>query len=222
VADLDSILSKTQLMPNGCMEWTGFRSQSGYGQAYNGRRSEVAHRVVYKLAFGEIPEGMQILHSCDNPPCVNPAHLSIGTPRENSLQAVKRRRHAKVQNTHCPQGHSYEEHGRLERNGWRACKLCSRIKQRIKAGWPADIAESLPKRQGRVPVGIASQWRANKVLKGRAVKTHCKNGHPLSGDNLYRRPDGHRQCKACHHEAVKRFKPKPPSSGIHISPEHPK
>lgn len=208
------MLSKAKPQPNGCLIWPGVPTPSGYGQTYYRKRSRPAHRVIFELAYGEIPEGMQVLHACDNPPCVNPKHLSLGTPRKNSIEAVERGRHAKVRNTHCPRGHSYVEHGRIERNGWRACRICARIVQRIAAGWPKELAETLPKQSGHSPAGISSKWREGKIRRGRKVQTHCKRNHPLSGDNLYRRPDGHRQCKACHHEAVKRFKPKPPGSGI--------
>lgn len=74
---------------NSCWEWKGSRFGSGYGQffagyAEDGRRLNIhAHRFAYELNFGPIPEGHYILHRCDNPPCVNPEHLFLGTQTDN-------------------------------------------------------------------------------------------------------------------------------------------
>lgn len=80
---------------NECWEWQGTKDKDGYGQlSYDGRLQR-AHRVSYTIAVGPIPNGMQILHSCDNPPCVNPQHLRPGTPKENTQDAVIRGRMAR-------------------------------------------------------------------------------------------------------------------------------
>lgn len=84
--------------PDGCWPWQGASSQHGYGHINSGpkpNRRLIASRVSYELANGPIPPGAHVLHSCDNPPCVNPAHLFLGDPKDNSDDKVKKGRHAR-------------------------------------------------------------------------------------------------------------------------------
>ena len=82
--------------PDDCWEWKASLYGSGYGQFYFDGKVRGAHRVSYLLSVGEIPEGMQILHSCDNRKCCNPAHLRVGTDRENKQDRAKRRNTQKL------------------------------------------------------------------------------------------------------------------------------
>lgn len=80
----------------GCWEWTGFRDSKGYGRMNvpradgTQRSSEGAYRVSWVLANGPIPDGLHVLHQCDNPACVRPDHLRLGTHADNMREASER------------------------------------------------------------------------------------------------------------------------------------
>lgn len=74
-----------------CWDWTGARYASGYGKVYSRAAGRYAHRLSLLLATGRpLTPGMYVLHSCDRPCCVNPAHLREGTPRENLIDREER------------------------------------------------------------------------------------------------------------------------------------
>ena len=78
--------------PNECWEWKGAKNRDGgYGFIKTGGGSlKLAHRMSYLMSKGNIPDGLCILHSCDNPSCVNPSHLRSGTYKENHMDSVIR------------------------------------------------------------------------------------------------------------------------------------
>lgn len=112
---------------NGCLEWTGGRGPRGYGKIMVAGEHLRTHRVAWELANGPIPDGLWVLHRCDNPPCCDVGHLWLGTHVDN--QADK-----------------------------------------------------------------AAKGRSSN---GRAIRTHCKHGHPYDAANTYVTPQGHRVCRAC-------------------------
>jgi hypothetical protein len=88
------LLAKYKISPTGCWEWIGQRKKDrfDYGLIWIGDRQKRAHRVSYEVHKGPIPEGLDILHSCDNPPCINPDHLFVGTRGENCQDAASKNR----------------------------------------------------------------------------------------------------------------------------------
>jgi hypothetical protein len=86
---------KSNVFYNGtrCWEWTR-TTVKGYGRCWVGFGLMLAHRVSFELSHGEITDGLQVLHHCDNPPCVNPAHLFLGTTQDNMSDMTKKHRHA--------------------------------------------------------------------------------------------------------------------------------
>jgi DNA-binding XRE family transcriptional regulator len=81
---------------NDCWEWHGGRMLTGYGVIGRRRGNLLAHRICWEIHYGPIPRGMLVRHTCDNPPCVNPRHLLLGTDRDNTLDKCHRMRNPSI------------------------------------------------------------------------------------------------------------------------------
>lgn len=118
---------------SGCWEWTGQIGKRGYGMLSvprrYGTRNQYAHRVSWLLHHGPIPEGLSVLHRCDNPKCIRPDHLFLGTQGTNVRDCVAkgRQRNQNTGRTHCRQGHELTpENTRLEGGRFRRCLTCQK------------------------------------------------------------------------------------------------
>jgi hypothetical protein len=98
-----------------CWPWTAGTGTFGYGMYWTDGKTVGAHRVSYELANGALQSGMFVLHSCDNPACVNPRHLSAGTHRDNMRDMVSRGRALSGDRNPMRKGHAHKTSG--ERNG---------------------------------------------------------------------------------------------------------
>lgn len=164
-----------------CWLWRGSHTTAGYGNLrLPTGKYDYAHRVSYRLSVGEIPPGLHLDHLCRVRDCVNPAHLEPVTPRENIRRGAAG--YGPVR-TNCRNGHDITDPANVytEPGGNRRCRVCAKVAQ--------DARTAARRARGR---------------KKPAPKTHCKRGHEFDEQNTYITKAGHRQCRKCMYEGLKR------------------
>lgn len=119
--------AKVEVRDSGCWEWVASRSVSGYGWFKVRGKSRNAHREACSAFHGEAPEGAVAMHACDNPPCVNPEHLTWGSRTDNLEDAISKGRRTYHRKTTCPRGHAYsDENTYINPGGAQTCRECYR------------------------------------------------------------------------------------------------
>lgn len=128
---VEYFLARIARVDSGCWEWQGSHNNGGYGMFLmpdeSGRTKGMkAHRFAYLIFKGPLPANDLVLHHCDNPTCVNPDHLYIGTQRDNMQDALARGRNGKLARTHCKHGHEYTPENTyiVPGTGHRQCRIC--------------------------------------------------------------------------------------------------
>lgn len=155
--------------PDECWEWCGSRSDKGYGVFCTKGEHYIASRVSLQLSLGTpLPLNMQACHKCDNPPCVNPAHLFLGTNDDNIADMVAKGRHARQLRTHCTKGHPFDSSntGIRKTDGTRYCIACARATS--KAAKLVDAAKLKKLKEGHVLIEEAVMrevWAALKLAE---------------------------------------------------------
>lgn len=112
---------------SGCWLWNGSRLKSGYGRFMCRGRVRMAHRMVAEWVYGPL-RSRWALHSCDNPPCVRPSHLRVGTRADNMRDMAAKGRARCSKKALCPAGHPFDA---LNSQGRRICRQCRRRYCRI-------------------------------------------------------------------------------------------
>lgn len=164
-----------------CWYWTGQINTSGYAYFKMRQKYYVASRISYAIHNGDMPQNRLALHKCDNPICVNPDHIFLGTDLDNNRDMANKGRRIEHNSlkTHCVRGHELSgENLIIEEKVKRRCRICRRAKNSKRAE-KEKIARHL---EGRVH---------------NRQKTHCPKDHPYAGDNLRIGSNGQRCCRAC-------------------------
>lgn len=132
----ESLAAGLERKPNGCLEWTGCTNEAGYGRLRSSGQKFKAHRLAWMLVNGIIPDGLNVLHHCDNPPCCETTpsatypdgHLFLGTHADNVADKMakgRNRTNGNEKKTHCPKRHEYTpENTYVYPNGRRSCRKC--------------------------------------------------------------------------------------------------
>jgi len=120
------LLATPERTDRGCLLWTGWLNDDGYGYIRFNGRDQPAHRVAYELAIGPIPTGHEVDHSCQVRACIEPTHLEAVTHAENQRRIRGRK-------THCVHGHPrIPENIRTRPNGRTYCAECDRMALRLR------------------------------------------------------------------------------------------
>jgi hypothetical protein len=116
----------------GCLNWIAAKTKDGYGQFTVEGKNRLAPRMAWEMANGPVTSGLWVLHTCDNPSCVNPEHLFLGTQKDNMQDEINKGRNYHQKKTHCKNGHEFSEENTLVSVRGRVCRACGRAWNKLR------------------------------------------------------------------------------------------
>ena len=135
ITDKDRLLLGAKEVANGCWEWMNKSDDCGYGVIRAFGKSWKAHRLSYHLFIGLPNNGdLHVCHRCDNPKCINPTHLFLGTRSDNQRDSVAKRRHTNSKKELCCNGHPFNDSNTYRQGTRRRCKTCDRLRKHTPEG----------------------------------------------------------------------------------------
>jgi hypothetical protein len=176
--------------PYSCWSWAGSISVHGYGQLKFKQKTYRAHRLSHEIFIGPIPDGLFVCHHCDNPSCVNPAHLYAGTPKQNSEDRDRRGR-ANI-------AHG-ERHYRatLTDDDVVSIRESNKTLSELEDEFGVSRTTICNVQLGKTRVSAGGPIR-DRVDTHRKTDTHCANGHELNEKSVYVYPkNGKTYCRVC-------------------------
>ncbi len=193
--DIERFMTKVAKSSTGCWEWLAGKKGGGYGAFYLNGKLRGAHRASLFLFSGfDLSTRLDCMHSCDNPACVNPGHLSYGTRTQNMMDASAKGRIVNVQ----------DWRGVLNPKSKLSADQIQEIVNAVNAGATRNEAAitfgvsnvricQILKAAGQSSTLTASEAATQKRL----ARTNCRKGHALSGLNLRINSAGARVCLQC-------------------------
>jgi len=125
--DLSKIFDHVRKDENDCWLWLNGYNSAGYGVVWDGKKQQLAHRISYVQCIGSLNKNLYVLHRCDNRRCINPAHLFVGSHKQNMEDMQNKSRHFNSTKDVCKHGHLLnEENTYVLPDGHRQCKQCKK------------------------------------------------------------------------------------------------
>lgn len=175
----------------GCWIWQRAKLRGGYGAAYDPdtQRTIGAHRQMYERHVGPVPDGLHVLHKCDNPACVNPDHLFLGTAKDNVADAVHKKRNCRGDSHGCSKLTSEDARSIREEFAAGSSREELALAYGVHKSTVACVVAGITWVEAGGPI------TPSRIVDGR--RTHCKRGHELTPENTKVYGDGKRRCIAC-------------------------
>lgn len=129
LTDIERFWNHVEPQDNGCWLWTA-AVVKGYPHFKVYPKMVKAHRFIWKHLHGPISSDLDVHHSCNNPLCVNPAHLELVTRKEHMMKSPNNITYANFSQTHCKKGHAFTPENTYVFRGMRHCRVCSRQRTR--------------------------------------------------------------------------------------------